>query len=158
MDVRIEGNNLYVDAEVAGAWGRHGDIYGFFARSSAPYGAGRLRVDVKVVTSPKHSAESVKTFPVDFAGEGNGKHVRYRLAGGKLSIQASMDAVTSNLLPRLGGHGFWEQVNIARDGPVKYWLSLYIKLYEGEPRRPGDTKEWDTQFWSGGLPELGKHR
>jgi len=101
----------------------------------------------------------VKSFPNHLVEEGYRKCTKYSLADGKLTIQASIQAVTSNVLPITGKHGLSEnQINIASDGLVKYWLSLYIRFYESGPRRPGNTKEWDTQFWSGGLPELGKRR
>ena len=124
--VAIDGNNLTVVADIASAWGRHENNYGFFARSFVPFGTGLLRVDVKVVTSPQDRAESVKSFSKDFVGEGNGKHSRYNLVDGNLTIQASMDAVTSNLLPNSGKHGFSDMMNIARDGRVKYWQNCIL--------------------------------
>jgi hypothetical protein len=154
----VNGKDLIVIADIAKAWGRHENNYGFFEQSFVAYGADRVRVDVKVVTSPKHSAESVKSFPVDSTGVGDGKYSRYCLAGGTLIVKTSLEAVMSHVLPTSGKPGFFEEINIATDGHVKYWLELYIRNYESGPSRPGDKKEWDTQFWSGGLPTLGKRR
>jgi hypothetical protein len=142
LHAAVDGNHLNVVADVSGAWGHHEKNYGFFDWATVPYGAGMVRVEVKVVTSPSGTAESVKAFPLGLDGKGSGEHSKYILAGGKPMIEAPMDTVMSSSLPLSGKPGFSDpNINIAKVGRTKYWLSVCVRFYESDPPRPGDTQE-----------------
>ena len=146
---------------MAGGWTRNERGFGFFAKGGIPYLDDRsLELTVNVRVRPHGEFSHFASFPENLQKRGGwGETVAYEVNNGEVVVLVDVDAI-KDVLEQKGG----EPLNLNPIILVKGSRDLYIqmnvsvRLAPPPPTPIGDIPEWDTQFYQGGFPSLGKRR
>ena len=166
--LRHDGLVVKATADVAAGWRRNERGYGFFARGTLDYPGNRiLDVTVNVRVKPFGSFSSFAEFPKDIETSGSllwqGKNglALYAAKHGKAGVAIAVGSLVEELERNQDQLLHFDKVIlIRRGGTSRVRIEMNIGLgIHAVPREPvGDIPEWDTQFFQGGLPSLGKRR
>jgi hypothetical protein len=151
-----QGDVLKITANVARGWKKLTKGYGFSERIDGQFrGDYRMRIQVDVLRNDY--LKRTQEFPKALVGGCESDCLTCSLDGGSLLAKVP--------LPRNPCWRLSEARNpeivcqawpVAAAGHAVCGLKLLIVFFAPQDARPRDIREWDTQFWSGGLPSLGK--
>lgn len=165
--VRHDGLVVKATADVAAGWRRNERGYGFFARGTLDYPGNRiLEVTMNVRVKPFGSFRSFADFPkVEISGDllwqGENGLALYAAKDGKAGVAIAVGPLVDELERKLDELLYFDKVILVkRGGPsrVRIEMSIGLGILAVPPEPVGDIPEWDTQFFQGGLPSLGKRR
>jgi hypothetical protein len=164
---RHNGFILKAVADVAGGWRQNDRGNGYFGSGSLDYFGNRsLEVTLNVRVRPHGSHQYFSTFPEDIQVSGvplvwNGDDTLgwYAVARGKLGLLIAVGAFRDELEKNEGDPIRFDKVILRRGiGAVHIRMQASVGVRSARPQPVGDIPEWDTQFFQGGLPSLGKSR
>jgi hypothetical protein len=164
---RHDGFILKAVADVAGGWRQNERGNGYFGSASLDYPGNRsVEVTLNVRVRPHGNYQYFPTFPEDIQVSGaplvwNGDDTLgwYAVARGKLGLLIAVGAFRDELEKNEEDPIYFDKVILRRGtGGVHIRMQASIGVRSARPQPVGDITEWDTQFFQGGLPSLGKRR
>ena len=166
--LRHDGFVLKGTADIAAGWRRNERGYGFFARGILDYPGNRiLGVTMNVRVKPLRSFGHFAEFPKDLETsgsllwQGEDDVALYAAKNGKAGVAIAAGSLAEELERNEGDLLYFDKVVLlARGGRsrVRIEMSIGLGVHAVPPEPVGDIPEWDTQFFQGGLPSLGKRR
>jgi hypothetical protein len=154
-------------ADVAGGWRQNKQGNGYFGTGSLDYPGNRsIEVTLNVRVRPHMNHLYFRTFPEDIQ-EGDVSLVWnrddtlgcYSIVRGKLGLLIAVGAFGDQLEKNEDDPIYFDKVILRRGtGRVHIRMQASVCIRSARPQPVGDIPEWDTQFFQGGLPSLGKRR
>lgn len=162
IDVRLEdgGNRLILVSDVAGGWQAWRNGYGFFGLAPRVdlSGGKWLWISLQVIARPNHLSHLVSTYPQNVEVPGGSRNLLFEFVGPDLiavvELRTLLERLNEAQNPRMG----WDLFPVFECGRIKFELKVWIILNEEGRPGPGDVREWDTEFWSGGQIESNRRR
>jgi hypothetical protein len=157
---------LKATADVAAGWRQNERSNGFFGRGSLDYpGNRRVEITLNVRVRPFGNPQHFPKFPEDILLSGDlerdgdaGLGV-YAVKNGKAGLLIAVGALAAELEKSEDQPVHFDNVILRRgSGPVHIRMVASVVVRSAPPEPIGDIPEWDTQFFQGGLPSLGKRR
>lgn len=155
---------IEASADVAGGWRRNERGFGFFARGGIPYLGDRgLEFTLNVRVHPYRQVSHFASFPESLEKHGFwGAEIgagAYDICRGRAVVLVALDALR-DVLEQRGEAPFHFAPVILVEGPQRSYIQMNVsaRVVPAPPSPIGDVREWDTQFYQGGLPSLGKRR
>jgi hypothetical protein len=154
---------IRIEANVASGWHRLKNTHGYCGTLTAD--SIDLFVQVAVRAWPNWKGVNADDFPQEATAQF--RHlpnptvpvIGYELSDGRISLRISIPDSRLARLPRARRSGFYfEPKRIWGPRRLGYWLSVLAYFLERDHITHPEIVEFDTQFYSGGLPELGKRR
>jgi hypothetical protein len=164
---RHDGFILKAIADVAGGWRQNERGNGFFGSGSLDYPGNRsIEVTVNVRVRPHGNHKYFQTFPEDLqvsgaplVWKGDDSLGWYAVAKGKLGLLLVVGALKDELEKNVDEPIHYDKVILRRgSGTVHIRMQASVGVRSAPAQPVGDIPEWDTQFFQGGLPSLGKRR
>ncbi len=156
---------LKATADVASNWRRNDRGNGAFGTGSIPYPGDRsIEVSMNVRVRPHGRPQYFATFPEDLETSGDlvwaerGAFGVYAVKNGKAAVAILAGHLRDEMESREAQPIYFDKLTLGRTGPVQIQMNVSIRLLSAPATPLGDIPEWDTQFFSGGLPSLGKRR
>jgi hypothetical protein len=149
---------LRVEADVASGWRRLTHTHGFCGRIIDD---SDFAVQVAVRAWPNRIGNKIDEFPLDMTARFSHNPssaeplMRYELGHGRLVLHISLPDSQRATLPKANRRGFYSKYRMWGPQRLGYWLIVLAYFLEPARHHP-DIFEFDTQFWQGGLPELGR--
>jgi hypothetical protein len=164
--VRHDSLILKATADVTAGWRQNERGNGFFGRGSLDYPGNRsIEIALNVRVRPYGSYQHFPKFPEDILL--NGDLVRqgdaslgvYAVKNGKVGLLIAVGALANELEKSEDQPIHFDKVVLRRgNGPAHIRMVASVVVRSAPPQPIGDIPEWDTQFFQGGLPSLGKRR
>lgn len=164
MECRPENPDVIcVEADIGGGWRRLTHTYGFWEQITAD--TIDFHVQVAVHAWPNWIGVHADEFPQDSTAQF--RHlpnpviplISYELSHGRIALRLSVPDSRLARLPRAQRPGFYfEPKRLWGPRRLGYWFSVLAYFLDNGHVNHPDILEFDTQFWSGGLPELGRRR
>ena len=151
-------------ADVAAGWGRNDQGHGFFGRGSMPYPGDRsLEVTINVRVRPHGNFAEFVNFPQDLEISGDLTDDLslvgvYAVRRGKAAVAIIVSILKDKLEMKQDKTVYLDRVVLSEGTQAHVRMNVSIGLCSAPPVPIGNIPEWDTQFFQGGLPSLGKHR
>lgn len=145
-------------------WRQNDRGYGFYGDGGIPYPGDRgLQIGLNIRVRPKNKSPQFLTFPENL--EINGDLVLdpveglglYAVKNGKAGVLIVVGGLSDQLEQEKAIY-FEPVVLIRGTEHVRIQMNVSVRILPSPPRQIGDIPEWDTQFFQGGLPSLGKKR
>jgi hypothetical protein len=162
---RHDGLILQATANVAVRWRQNEKGYGFFGTGSLDYPGNRsVEITMNIRVRP-FGRQAFPEFPKDI--ELSGDLVWYGVAGlacyavkdGKAGVLIALDGLKGELERHQDERIYFDKVISCRgQGSVHIRMVISVGIRTAPPEQVSDIPEWDTQFFQGGLPSLGKRR
>jgi hypothetical protein len=152
---------ISVEADISTGWHHLTHTYGFCQRITVD--AIDFLVQVAVHAWPNRIGVHAEEFPREATAQF--RHlpnpilplISYELSDGRISLHISVPDSRLARLPRARRPGFYfEPMRLWGPRRLGYWLSVLAYFLDSRIVNHPDILEFDTQFYSGGLPELGK--
>jgi hypothetical protein len=152
------GDLLEIPADVALGWKKLKNGYGFDERTSGPF-RGDSRMQIAAYVERSQHLKGVVEFPKELEGSMRTEYLQCSLSGGELIAKV-----------RLRGNPSWRRTEagnailvceawpVASEGRASCGVNLKIFFFAPPDARPGDIREWDTQFFPGGQVESSRRR
>jgi hypothetical protein len=163
---RHDGLILQATADVASRWRQNERGYGFFGGGSLDYPGNRsLEITMNIRVRPFGHPQCFPEFPKDM--ELSGDLMRngvtglgcYAIKRGKAGVLIAVEALKDELEKNEDELIYFDKVILRRgQGSVHIRMVTSVGIRLAAPEPVGDIPEWDTQFFQGGLPSLGKRR
>jgi hypothetical protein len=158
-------DGLYLKAigNVATGWGPWKNGFGYFGRANEDYrGDRRIKVELNLLARPNAYAQFAKDFPGDLEATGTTQFAHFLVRNGKISIMSPIEWMLDQLPTQTNQSvNFVDYGNrVDWTGNRVVWFEMYLRLcIEPPPGAPAPVvREFNTQFWQGGLPSLGRRR
>lgn len=156
---------IKASGDIAAGWTKNEKGFGVFGRGAIGYRGNRsFAVTVNVRVRPYQQFSFFTSFPLDVELGGdlilNGSVIGvYAVRGGKCAVLIPADELGTHLEHTEGNLTSFEHVVLMSD-PNRVHVRMTVSTgVLSAPEPPiGDIPEWDTQFFQGGLPSLGKRR
>jgi hypothetical protein len=151
-------------ADVAGGWGENENGHGFFARGSMPYPGDRsLEFTMNVRVRPRGILAEFVNFPLDLeiTGELTDKLSPvgvYAVSRGKAGVAIMVPSLEGKLELHKDEPLYLDRLILAKGAKAHVRMMVSLGFCSAPAMPIGDIPEWDTQFFQGGLPSLGKRR
>jgi hypothetical protein len=164
---RHDGFILKAIADVARGWRQNERGYGYFGSGSLDYPGNRsVAVTLNVRVRPHGNHQYSPTFPEDIevsgaplVWKGDDGLGWYAVTRGKLGLLIAVGALRDELEKNEDKPIQFDKVILRRgSGPVHIRMQASVGVRTAPPEPVGEILEWDTQFFQGGLPSLGKKR
>jgi hypothetical protein len=157
---------LWVKAtgNVAGGWARNDKGYGLYSRGSMPYPGDRsLEIAFNIRVRPFGDFTTFVEFPMELELSGDMADDRnpvgvFAVKRGKAGVAIMISVVEEQLVKNLDELIHLDHVSLTKKGPAQIRMNVSIGVRSSPPEPRGNIPEWDTQFFQGGLPSLGKKR
>lgn len=153
---------LEIKAYLARGWRRLKPTYGFSEQEQFDFlGGWRIRCQLTAFARPKTLGQSMDRFPEAFKDIGEAQGFSYTLDDGVLTLLVDLCrrmAKEGAWLANAGKPGFFDQHSITIGAGIYLEVNLLVVLTSPPMTEPTDIYEYDTQFWQGGLPGLGRRR
>jgi hypothetical protein len=158
MKYRIESRDTFcLETNINDGWHRLTNTYGFCKQMLAV--EIDLQVQVAIRAWPNWIGKDADTFPSEATAYF--RHIAdpilplisYRLSGHEFEQQISITQCRTARLPRSQRPGFYlAPRKIWGPRELQLWFSTLAYFVDREPVEHPDLREFDTQFYSGGLP------
>jgi hypothetical protein len=158
MKYRIEDSDVIrLEADVNDGWHRLTNTYGFCEQILADEIG--LQVQVAIRAWPNRIGQDADKLPRDatayfrHVADNNPSLISYRLGGGVFELRLGISECKKSVLPRSRRRGVYlEPRKIWGPQELKLWFSTLAYFVDRESIEHPDIREFDTQFYSGGLP------
>jgi hypothetical protein len=157
---------LWVKAtgNVAGGWVKNEKGFGYFARGSMPYHGDRsLEFTFNIRVRPFGDFTTFVQFPSDLeivgdlTDEQNPVGV-FKIRQCKAGVVVMIPYLKDKIEKEIDEPLHLDRIYLAKSGKAHIRMNISIGLCSSPPEPRGNIPEWDTQFFQGGLPSLGKKR
>lgn len=156
-------------ANVAASWRKNEHGYGFYGRGSLDYPGDRsIEITMNVRVRPRGFPESFPEFPevLELSGSlsiSGAELGWYAVKNGKAGLLVFFAPLQEQLEGNENEPIYFDTILIyknleLRRGNVRIEMKASVSVRSSPPAPIGDIPEWDTQFFQGGLPSLGKRR
>jgi len=149
--------------QVADGWVPWKNGFAFFGRGAIDYrGDRKISVDVDIKARPNSRASTVKEFPPDLEASDTSRFSLFGIKHGKLTILFPIEHVldrahlaeTESLLLK----DYGTEIRSPRSSTIWFELGMRFRIAAPQGKSAPVVREYDTQFWQGGLPSLGRRR
>lgn len=156
MDYSFQNpQELKIDADLRSRWRRLQNTWGFCDQLLAE--AVRLRVQVSIHAWPNWLGIEADEFPREATATYRDSRFSYGVEKQTLTLKIVVPNIRNEILPRSGRPGFYfRPERIWGPGRLGYWLSVLAYFYDDVREAYPDIREFDTEFYQGGLPGLGR--
>jgi hypothetical protein len=150
---------IRIEANLASGWRRLKNTHGFCDRVTAE--GIDFKVEVALRAWPNWIGKRINEFPSDITARfthipsPENPLIGYELSGARLVLHISIPDSAKGNLPNSHRRGFFLKERIWGPNRLGYWLSVLAYFVECAAQHP-DILEFDTQWWQGGLPGLGR--
>jgi hypothetical protein len=156
-----QGTFLKGTGRIADGWRAWKNGFAFFGRGAADYrGDRRISLDVDVKARPNSRSPLIEQFPVDLEASGESRFSLFAVRNGKLAVLFPIALALQGAQPResmvLNDYG--TEIRWPRKTAIWFELSMRFRIAAPPGRSAPVVREYDTQFWQGGLPSLGRRR
>ena len=150
--------------DIARGWKKNEKGFGYFGAGSLGYPGDRsLELTVNVRVRPYGFLDSFVQFPENlevsgdllWAGQPNFALFATRL--GRAGFAIAVDALRPTLERDVDEYVRFDPVVLV-SGTPRIQMTVSVRIRSSPLEKMGDVPEWDTQFFQGGLPGLGKKR
>lgn len=153
-------------ADVAAGWRKNERGYGFYARGAIPYPGDRsLEFTMNIRVRPHRRFAYFETFPEELRASGDllwsgmDGLGAYAVKEGKAAVVVAVGALRNELEREEGTPVHFDPVDLLEStASVRIQMNISVSVLASPPEEVGDIPEWDTQFFQGGLPSLGRRR
>lgn len=165
LDITFVNRGTYLKSvgQVAGGWGVWKNGFAFFGRGAIDYrGDRQIRVDLDIKARPNSRASVVREFPLDLEASGESRFSIFAIKNGKVAIsfpiESALDGARLAESESLVLNDYGTEVRWPRDKTIWFELGICFRIAAPPGKSPPVVREYDTQFWQGGLPSLGRRR
>jgi len=147
---------------VANGWGRFGARFGYSGLGHADYpGDRKIQLRVQLVSQPEVPGSAVPSeLPDDLEYSFTTEFAHVLMAGGLLHVWFPIELILDKAQPgRFEVMKLFDHPRIVLQPKGSTWFLDYrswLRIDAPRGRQARTTREFDTQFWQGGLPSLGK--
>jgi hypothetical protein len=152
---------LCIQADIGSRWRRLKNTHGFVEQTTAE--TIRFKVQVAIYAWPNWLGVRDDEFPLDSTARfnhipsPNDPLISYYINHAQLALRISVPHAQTARLPRASRPGFYRKpTRVWGPRRLGYWLSVLGYFLDEKQAAYPDILEFDTQFYSAGLPELGK--
>ena len=155
---------LKASADVASGWRKNAKGNGAYGKGSIDYPGDRsMEISLNVRVRPHGRPEQFETFPEDLYSDGELVWATvtgglYVVKNGKIATAIFAGLLGRDLEKREGETINFEKVVLLQAKRLRIQMNVSVSLRAAPAPPIGDIPEWHTQFFSGGLPSLGKRR
>jgi hypothetical protein len=153
------GEWLKCVAQIANGWATWKNGFGFFGRGVVEYrGDRKISINADLKARPNNQAAAVNEFPVVMEASGQSRFSLFVVKNGKLAFLFPVALALEGIKPTeslvLNDRG----TEIRWSENTKFWfeLEIFFRIAAPPGRSAPVVREYNTQFWQGGLPSLGK--
>jgi hypothetical protein len=163
---RHESLLIKATGNICSAWKKNEHGHGSYLKGGIPYPGDRgLEVGINVRVRPRGNLTDFSIFPEDFQASGelvggaNESLGLYAIKAGKVGAIVMVGALATVLQQQAPDPIYFKPIILVQGKRrVHIRMVVSVRILPSPPLQIGNIPEWDTQFFQGGLPSLGKKR
>ena len=163
--MRDAGLLLKATADITGNWRQNERGNGTFGKGSIPYAGDRsIEISLNVRVRPHGKPRYFAAFPDNLKTDGDlvwgarGAFGFFAIAHGRTGVAVYAGKLQEEMEDQEDKPIYFDKITLLKTGPARIQMNVSICLRSAPAVPRGDIPEWNTQFFSGGLPSLGKRR